>query len=84
MPIFLIETITITKKQYVVSEQDLIGAQDAVIMREHRSWSSTRLDEIIVGGREIPPGGEIEDVDPIKEGKLYAKRILEKGSQQDS
>lgn len=84
MPIFLIETITITKKQYVVSEKDLIGAQDAVIMHEHRSWSSTRLDEIIVGGREIPPHGEIEDVDPVKEGKLYAKRILEKGSQQDS
>lgn len=84
MPTFLIETITITKKQYLVSEQDLIGAQDAVIMHEHRPWNSCKLDEIIISGREIEPNSEFEDVDPIKEGKLYAKRILEKGSQQDS
>jgi hypothetical protein len=83
MPMFLIETITITKKQYLISDKDLIGAQDAVTMREAHSWSSVRLDEIIVGGRELAEGEEFEDVNPIKEGKLYAKKILGRGDVSD-
>lgn len=71
--LYLVETIQIVKRQYLVRSVDMISAQDTVTMNEVRPYDKCSLDEIIVGSKIIEDVGglmKVPNVDPIKEGKL--------------
>jgi len=74
---FLIETVTLTKKYYVLEADDLIAAQDEVTMKRMMSYDQCKFDEVIVSGFEIAHDDRIPYADPIKEGKYSAKIDLE-------
>lgn len=69
---FLIETVTLVKKQYVVYADDMIEAQDSVTMNEVRPFDLTSLGETIVSSVEIlekDGAVVVPNADPIKEAK---------------
>lgn len=70
---YLVETVTLVKRQYLVNSEDMVGAQDTVTMREVRPYDTHALDEIIIGSREV--GTKIPEIDPIKCAKLEAVEL---------
>ncbi len=69
---FLVETVTLVKKQYVVYADDMIEAQDSVVLGEISPFDRAALNETIVSTTEVlSKDGAIvvPNADPIKEAK---------------
>jgi hypothetical protein len=78
MPKFLVETVELVKRQYVLCADDQIAAQDAVTMKEVPTYDKCSLGETIVCVSPIVTNEEndfyIPNVDPVREAKIAAAK----------
>lgn len=72
--LYLVETVTLVKRQYLVTAEDMIGAQDDITMEIVRPYDKVSLGETIVGTMPIfsDENGNmiIPEIDPIKRSKI--------------
>ncbi len=66
---FLVETVELVKKQYLVKAEDQTDANDQVAMNEVPFYDKCKLSETIVSSRPIDDYS-IPFVDPIKDAKI--------------
>lgn len=74
---YLVETITMVKKQYLLTAEDMIEALDRIEMKEIKFYDKTDLGETIASVRQLDPNdGDIviPNVSPLKEAKIDATR----------
>lgn len=74
---YLVETITMVKKQYLLTAEDMIEALDRIEMKEIKFYDKTDLGETIASVRQLDPNdGDIviPNVSPLKEAKIDASR----------
>ena len=72
MPKFLVETVELVKRQYVVDAEDQVAANDIVTMLEVRYFDKCSLGETIVSSSVITGIFDVPNVDPIKAAKIQS------------
>lgn len=68
---FLIETVEIVKRQYLVDAEDAIAASDAVEMKEVRHYDKHSLTETISSVSQVATEySRIPNANPVQEAKI--------------